>query len=69
MLPQFGRTGDRPRGGYAPESLRVNPDKLAGLRSVSFVEAFEGIQSPRPHAAERTAARAGLRLCRAAGRI
>ena len=32
----------------APESLRVNPERLTGLRSVSFVEAFEGIQSPGP---------------------
>ena len=32
---------------YAPESLRVNPGKMAGLRSVSFQEAFEGMQSVR----------------------
>ena len=32
---------------YAPESLRVNPGKIAGLRSVSFQEAFEGMQSVR----------------------
>ena len=30
---------------YAPESLRVNPDKTVGLRSISFKEAFEGIRS------------------------
>ena len=30
---------------YAPESLRVNPGKTAGLRSISFKEAFEGMQS------------------------
>jgi hypothetical protein len=30
---------------YAPESLRVNPRKNAGLRNVSFKEAFEGMQS------------------------
>ena len=53
----------------APESLRVNPERLTGLRSVSFVEAFEGIRSPGPARAGRTAARAGLRLRRAAGRI
>ncbi len=29
---------------YAPESLRVNPRKNTGLRSVSFKEAFEGMQ-------------------------
>ena len=33
---------------YAPESLRVTPGKIAGLRSVSFQEAFEGMQSVRP---------------------
>lgn len=32
---------------YAPESLRVNPGKSVGLRSVSFKEAFEGTQSIR----------------------
>ena len=32
---------------YAPESLRVNPRKTAGLRSVSFKEAFDGMQSVR----------------------
>ena len=32
---------------YAPESLRVNPGKTAGLRSISFKEAFEGMQSAR----------------------
>ncbi len=30
---------------YAPESLRVNPDKTVGLRSISFKEAFEGFRS------------------------
>lgn len=32
---------------YAPESLRVNPDKNEGLRSVSFQEALEGMESLR----------------------
>jgi hypothetical protein len=32
---------------YAPESLRVNPAKTAGLRNVSFDEAFKGLPSPR----------------------
>ena len=33
---------------YAPESLRVNPRKNAGLRSISFKEALEGMQSVQP---------------------
>ncbi len=32
---------------YAPESLRVNPAKSDGLRSVPFAEAFQGVQSAR----------------------
>ncbi len=32
---------------YAPESLRVNPAKLEGLRSISVKEAMEGMQSSR----------------------
>ena len=32
---------------YAPESLRVNPSGMEGLRSVSFEEAFEGME-PAP---------------------
>lgn len=32
---------------YAPESLRVNPGKAEGLRSISFKEAMEGMQSSR----------------------
>lgn len=32
---------------YAPESLLVNPTKHEGLRSVSFQEALEGVQSLR----------------------
>jgi hypothetical protein len=34
---------------YAPESLRVNPTGMEGLRSVSFEEAFEGME-PTPRA-------------------
>jgi hypothetical protein len=33
---------------YAPESLRVNPGKNVGLRSISFQEAFDAMQSSRP---------------------
>ncbi len=36
---------------HAPESLRVNPAKLDGLRAVSFAEALEGmteVQTPKP---------------------
>jgi hypothetical protein len=33
---------------YAPESLRVNPSQSTGLRSISFAEALEGMQSARP---------------------
>ena len=32
---------------YAPESLRVNPGKTDGLRSISFKEALEGMESAR----------------------
>ena len=32
---------------FAPESLRVNPDQLTGLRSVSIAEAMQGIESQR----------------------
>lgn len=32
---------------YAPESLRVNPGKIEGLRSISLQEALEGMQSSR----------------------
>ncbi len=31
---------------YAPESLRANPDKMSGLRSVSLAEALAGMQAP-----------------------
>jgi hypothetical protein len=31
---------------YAPESLRVNPGKLSGLRSISFQEALQDIKLP-----------------------
>jgi hypothetical protein len=31
---------------YAPESLRANPVKMAGLRSVSLAEALAGMQAP-----------------------
>jgi hypothetical protein len=31
---------------YAPESLRVNPGKTEGLRSISFQEAAEGVAAP-----------------------
>ncbi len=38
---------------YAPESLRVNPGKTEGLRSISFQEALEGMAAaPRPSAAQ-----------------
>lgn len=32
---------------YAPESLRLDPGKTAGLRAISFKDAFEGAQSVR----------------------
>jgi len=32
---------------YAPESLRVNPAETEGLRSISFQEALEGMESAR----------------------
>jgi hypothetical protein len=32
---------------FAPESLRINPDQLTGLRSVSVAEAMQGIESQR----------------------
>jgi len=32
---------------YAPESLRVNPQQVEGLRSISFKEAFAGLESER----------------------
>ncbi len=32
---------------YAPESLRINPDQLAGLRSVPIAEAMQGVESQR----------------------
>ena len=39
---------------FAPESLRVNPERLTGLRSVSFIEAFEGIApGPAPSRVQR----------------
>ena len=34
---------------YAPESLRVNPGKAEGVRSMSFKEALEGIPSAGEH--------------------
>ena len=45
---------------YAPESLRVNPGKLSGLRSVSLAEALAGMQLPpgTPAASQGTASRA-----------
>jgi hypothetical protein len=33
---------------YAPESLRVNPTKTEGLRSISFQEALSGMSTARP---------------------
>jgi hypothetical protein len=33
---------------YAPESLRVNPTRTEGLRSISFAEALEGMSTARP---------------------
>jgi hypothetical protein len=50
-VPQITPTGvERATGRlvvYAPESLRVNPGKLTGLRTISFQEALESMQSPR----------------------
>ena len=59
---------------FAPESLRVNPQRLTGLRSVSFTEAFEGIgagAAPSGSSVRVRAnrSRAGLRLRRRAGGI
>jgi hypothetical protein len=45
------RTADRATGRLvisAPESLRINPEKTVGLRSISFREAYDGIRPPSP---------------------
>ena len=47
---------------FAPESLRVNPAKAEGLRSISFKEAAEGIVRRAAAAAGPGPPRAGLRL-------
>ena len=49
-LPRTAMTIDGTNGRlivYAPESLRINPDQLAGLRAVSFAEAMQGVESQR----------------------
>ena len=65
-LPQITPAGvERATGRlvvYAPESLRVNPGKTTGLRTISFQEAFKDMQSPRAGKARRRAAGAGVRL-------
>ncbi len=33
---------------YAPESLRIHPDRQQGIQTVSIAEALDGIQSTRP---------------------
>jgi len=38
---------------YAPESLRVNPGKLVGLRPVSYPEAIQGMRSTQKGSTER----------------
>ena len=40
---------------YAPESLRVNPGKTEGLRSISFQEALEGMAAAPRHRRPRAA--------------
>lgn len=53
VLPQVVRDGVEQAAGrlmvYAPESLQVNydPDKTKGLRTISFAEALQGLQSTR----------------------
>ena len=45
-IPQVAGTVERATGRlliYAPDSLRVNPGKTEGLRSISFPEAVEGM--------------------------
>jgi hypothetical protein len=51
-LPQVApRTAERATGRLiisAPESLQITPEKTAGLRSISFREAYEGVKAPSP---------------------
>jgi hypothetical protein len=56
-VPQVAGAVERAAGRlviYAPESLRINPGKTAGLRSISFLEAAEGMS---PTEAMRNSAR------------
>ncbi len=53
----------------APESLRVNPGKQAGLRSVSLAETLAGSASAGDVTTERRSCRGVVRLCQAAGRV
>ena len=56
-LPQVVATSVERANGrmviYSPESLRVNPSEMEGLRSVSFEEAFEGME-PAPRVGPST---------------
>ena len=66
VLPQVVREGVEQATGrlmvYAPESLQVNfdPDKTKGLRTITFAEALQGVQSTREPAGKPTDSRAVL---------